>query len=85
MNAVLQLEARPRETGSRASRRLRQAGFVPGIIYGPGVEPLAISVPTIQLERLVDRHGRTQQAVLAYTEAMVAAGVADGSVRGSPV
>lgn len=58
MNAVLQLEARTRETGSRASRRLRQAGFVPGIIYGPGVEPLAISVPTIQLERLVDRHGR---------------------------
>ncbi|MEW8979659.1 MAG: 50S ribosomal protein L25 [Symbiobacterium sp.] len=58
MSAVLQLEARPRGTGSRASRRLRRAGFVPGIIYGPGVQPLAVSVRTTQVERLVDRHGR---------------------------
>lgn len=57
MSAVLQLEATPRGTGSRASRRLRRAGFVPGIIYGPGVEPLAVSVRSTQLERLVDRHG----------------------------
>ena len=57
MSAVLQLEATPRDTGSRASRRLRRAGFVPGIIYGPGVEPLAVSVRSTQLERLVDRHG----------------------------
>lgn len=58
MNAVMQLEATPRGTGSRASRRLRQAGFVPGIIYGPGVEPLAVSVRSTQLERLVGRQGR---------------------------
>ncbi len=58
MNAVMQLEATPRGTGSRASRRLRQAGFVPGIIYGPGVEPLAVSVRSTQLERLVERQGR---------------------------
>ncbi|MBY6277108.1 MAG: 50S ribosomal protein L25 [Symbiobacterium thermophilum] len=54
----MQLEATPRGTGSRASRRLRQAGFVPGIIYGPGVEPLAVSVRSTQLERLVGRQGR---------------------------
>ncbi|BAD41279.1 50S ribosomal protein L25 [Symbiobacterium thermophilum IAM 14863] len=54
----MQLEATPRGTGSRASRRLRQAGFVPGIIYGPGVEPLAVSVRSTQLERLVERQGR---------------------------
>jgi len=58
MSAVLQLEAKPRGTGTGKSRRLRRAGFVPGIIYGPGVEPLAVSVRSIQLERLVDRHGR---------------------------
>ena len=37
--------------------------------------------PELLLPYLVDRHGRTQQAVLAYTAAMVEAGVADGSVR----
>ena len=37
--------------------------------------------PELLLPYLVDRHGRTQQAVLAYTAAMVGAGVADGSVR----
>jgi len=58
MSAVLQLEAKPRDTGTRASRRLRRAGFVPGIIYGPGVEPLAVSVRSTHLERLLDRHGR---------------------------
>ncbi len=58
MSAVLQLEAKPRDTGTRASRRLRRAGFVPGIIYGPGVEPLAVSVRSTHLERLLDRRGR---------------------------
>ncbi|MBP2018676.1 large subunit ribosomal protein L25 [Symbiobacterium terraclitae] len=58
MSRMLQLEAKPRGTGSRVSRRLRRAGFVPGIIYGPGVDPLAVSVRSTQLERLVDRHGR---------------------------
>lgn len=58
MSAVLQLEAIPRDTGSRASRRLRRTGFVPGVIYGPGVESLAVAVRATQLERLVDRHGR---------------------------
>ncbi|MBY6277075.1 50S ribosomal protein L25 [Symbiobacterium thermophilum] len=58
MSAVLQLEAKPRDTGTRASRRLRRAGFVPGIIYGPGVEPRAVSVRSTHLERLLDRHGR---------------------------
>ncbi|WP_374713196.1 50S ribosomal protein L25 [Symbiobacterium terraclitae] len=58
MSRMLQLEAKPRSTGSRASRRLRRTGFVPGIIYGPGVDPLAVSVRSAQLVRLVDRHGR---------------------------
>ncbi|MFO7172571.1 MAG: 50S ribosomal protein L25 [Bacillota bacterium] len=58
MSAVLQLEAKPRDTGSRESRRLRRAGFVPGVIYGPGVDPLAVSVRYNELERLLNRHGR---------------------------
>lgn len=33
-----------REQGSRATRRLRRAGMVPAIVYGHGLEPLAIAV-----------------------------------------
>ncbi len=33
-----------REQGSAASRRLRAAGRVPGVLYGHGTEPVALSV-----------------------------------------
>jgi len=33
-----------REKGSRNSRRLRTAGSIPGVVYGPGVSPLPIAV-----------------------------------------
>jgi len=39
----LAVEERP-ERGSRSSRRLRRAGYVPGIVYGAGAEPLAFKV-----------------------------------------
>src|SRR3712207_1362060 len=40
-----QLEVAPRsETGSRAMRRLRRSGRVPGVIYGGTAEPLAFEV-----------------------------------------
>ena len=40
---TLPVEERP-ERGSRPSRRLRRAGYVPGIVYGPGTEPVAFKV-----------------------------------------
>ncbi|MDQ4071256.1 MAG: 50S ribosomal protein L25 [Actinomycetota bacterium] len=39
----LTVEERP-ERGSRPCRRLRRAGYVPGIVYGAGTEPLAFKV-----------------------------------------
>src|SRR5215210_593607 len=39
----LSVEERP-DLGSRASRRLRRAGYVPGIVYGAGDEPLPFKV-----------------------------------------
>ena len=43
--ADIALEAEPRtENGSSASRRLRAAGRVPGVVYGHGETPLPISV-----------------------------------------
>lgn len=38
-----------RDTGSRPSRRLRAAGRIPAVVYGGGIEPLAISVSAREL------------------------------------
>ena len=40
---ALEVEERP-ERGSRAVRRLRREGYVPGVVYGAGGDPLAFKV-----------------------------------------
>jgi large subunit ribosomal protein L25 len=48
----IKLQVEPRETtGSREARRLRKRGLIPGILYGRGAEPHAISVPERDLRR----------------------------------
>jgi large subunit ribosomal protein L25 len=48
------LEVRARETrGSAESRRLRRQGLVPGVVYGRGSEPVAISVEERELRRVL--------------------------------
>ena len=44
------------ERGSRAARRLRRAGLVPGIVYGAGAEPAAFQVPALDLWRALHGH-----------------------------
>jgi large subunit ribosomal protein L25 len=52
------LEVREREArGSAASRRLRRQGFVPGVVYGQGSEPRAISVEERELRRALTGPG----------------------------
>ena len=44
MSRVTLQASTDREAGSRASRRLRRAGDIPGIVYGAGVSALAVAV-----------------------------------------
>lgn len=44
------------DLGSRASRRLRREGLVPGVLYGSG-EPVSISVPERELRRALTGAG----------------------------
>lgn len=44
-----------RVLGSRSSSRLRIDGFVPGTLYGSGIEPLSIAVPMREFTALVNR------------------------------
>ena len=50
----IRLEVQEREQrGSRDSRRLRKDGLIPGVLYGRGNEPHAISVPERELRRVL--------------------------------
>lgn len=43
------------DMGKGAARKLRAAGRVPAILYGPGTEPRQLSVDTREMERLFSR------------------------------
>jgi large subunit ribosomal protein L25 len=43
------------ETGKGVARSLRRAGSVPAVIYGHKREAMSLSIPTRELERLLDR------------------------------
>jgi large subunit ribosomal protein L25 len=64
--------ARREPDGSRAARRLRRSGKVPGIVYGGGEEPLAFEVDA-----------RTLRHTLAHSHAVLDLSVDGGS--GTPV
>lgn len=52
-----------RPTGSAASRRLRHAGRIPAVVYGHGMEPIAVSVGARDL-RAALAHGVNQVLTL---------------------
>jgi large subunit ribosomal protein L25 len=52
------LTVQPREGRGRSDvRKLRAEGLLPGVIYGPGIEPVALSVPRSDLLRVLHAHG----------------------------
>lgn len=53
-----------RTNGSSASRRLRNAGRVPGVIYGHGMKPLSLSVVARDLRTALSIHGLNQVLTL---------------------
>jgi large subunit ribosomal protein L25 len=54
--ATASLNAKPRtDTGKGVARKLRAAGEVPGVIYGHGREPQALTVNAREFNRLAER------------------------------
>ncbi len=41
------------EMGSRASRRMRRAGYIPAVLYGPGIEPLPLKVVKQEFSKIM--------------------------------
>src|SRR6201987_2949997 len=55
-NIVLTAQARE-QRGRTEVRKLRAEGLLPGIIYGAGIEPVALAVPRSELLRVLHAHG----------------------------
>ncbi|BAS29406.1 50S ribosomal protein L25 [Limnochorda pilosa] len=55
--AVFTLTAVPRDPGKGASRRLRAAGQVPAVLYGPGIESEALAVDQQLLAKVYEKAG----------------------------
>jgi large subunit ribosomal protein L25 len=52
----VQLEVSAREaTGKGVARKLRASGRIPAIVYGTGVDPVALSVDRLALDKIVQR------------------------------
>ena len=58
-----------RPTGSGASRRLRHTGRVPAVVYGHGMQPLAVSVVGRELRTALSAHGLNQVLTLKVDSA----------------
>jgi large subunit ribosomal protein L25 len=57
----LELTAKPRTTrGNSPARALRREGAIPAVIYGPGTEPVALSVNVYDLEQALKSAGSSQ-------------------------
>lgn len=53
--ALLKIKTREK-LGTKAARRLRDTGMLPGIVYGHGEANMAVALPASEIERAV-RHG----------------------------
>ncbi len=54
---TLQLSVEKREeTGTRRSRRIRQRGLIPCVVYGTDIKPMAFSINRHELEMVIRRH-----------------------------
>lgn len=55
-NIVLTAQQRD-ERGRTEVRKLRAEGLLPGVIYGAGIEPVALAVPRAELLKVLHTHG----------------------------
>jgi len=69
---VIEVDQRE-ESGSGPARRLRAAGIVPGVVYGPGRDTLPISVPEEQLHEAL----RTEQGLNVLVALRITGGESD--------
>jgi large subunit ribosomal protein L25 len=61
---LLELNANIRRTtGKGAARKLRNKGEIPGILYGPKIDPLLISVNVSELDKVIKQTGQAPMSL----------------------
>jgi large subunit ribosomal protein L25 len=62
--AEIKLSAEKRERiGKGAARKLRKTGCIPGVLYGPEIEPANVIVKTLELAGLLRAHGNAKRLI----------------------
>jgi len=74
--AVLTIEKRD-EKGSGAASRMRRSGFIPGVVYGKGMDPIEIKVSTKDLREIVAKYGRNTVLDLKLDNQVIPAMIKD--------
>lgn len=58
MGDKITLKIDERTVHGKKVKRLREEGMTPGVVYGPGIEPMSIQAPEGELTRVVSAAGR---------------------------
>jgi large subunit ribosomal protein L25 len=61
---TITLEVKKREERGKQLRKLREAGVVPGVVYGPKEESVSLSVDGVQFEKVLREAGESSVVVL---------------------
>lgn len=58
MGDKITLQVDERDVHGKKVKQLRREGMVPGVVYGPGIEPSSIQVPEGELKKVVSAAGK---------------------------
>lgn len=58
MGDKITLQVNERDVHGKKVKQLRREGMVPGVVYGPGIDPASIQVPEGELKKVVSAAGK---------------------------
>lgn len=58
MGDKITLAVDERDVHGKKVKKLRNEGMIPGVVYGPGIEPMSIQVPEGELKKVVNAAGK---------------------------
>ena len=72
MGDKISIKVDPREVFGKKVTQLRRQGLTPGIVYGPGIDPLPVQVESIELRKVVAQAGKHSPVHLTGSKRRIA-------------
>jgi len=66
MSEIILHAERREQKGKQYAKKLRRSGRIPGVLYGPGEKPVALSVEASELKKVVHTAGETSVISLLF-------------------